>query len=784
MEHVEYLNNFHESKIIWDKEIGMVSPTQSNLKDTYYFALDTENTNVDNEKCITYATQLMCFGKKSHKSGTQVFLSQEERVMNLFTHPSKFWKYLNDCPEHRIECYVYNAEYDVNNLLNFAIKEFNLNQFVKSYEESLEYQGKYNAEKQFMKPNQTYTYDKISRNGKIYKCTIQLGACSVGKQKATKTVTIYDMAKKMTGSLKTNVEAFTPLKMNKADLDYSIFRDFGHRDYKEEELLYMWNDVYCLSDLVIEYVFSGKYKHTDKLTTSSMALANYKDELCEDVKDALLSPSNILYDVASQYMTYIKKSKLNFLLARGDEQKYKKVVNKYYDYCSKYSDGEQRFIIEEYFKPDDVFKFIFPETKFDMFDYIINSYCGGITRYHYKEDCGKWINKNGIGVDINSSFPYSYTTFKLPYGQGKLVTEFEELPTDKNKVYICRARVGNFKVKKNKEPNISKVMITSAFGTKKLDTWVKEFRGECIIKCTSADFEYFMKNYSYDYIEVLDYIEFKAKVGFFNRFTNKFYGIKCQKGVSKGIRSWVKLILNGVYGKFGQNKCSEMRCDVYNPDTNSIDDIIVREDDNVVELLSEGVYVALASFVTSYSRLHLLEVLNIINKTKGIEWRYCDTDSAYVTGDVDILKRAIKDYIDIDYTGELGKWKIEKYFDKIMIVGIKKYIYHGAELLTDKFTYHCTLSGINKKYFKFIEKYCENDDMCICELNDKSRDFIKKVQNEEIPYFVGSDENPFIYADKELKNRIIGAYRSIRKKTVIDGQILYASIYCIKGDVK
>ena len=43
--------------------------------------------------------------------------------------------------------------------------------------------------------------------------------------------------------------------------------------------------------------------------------------------------------------------------------------------------------------------------------------------------------------------------------------------------------------------------------------------------------------------------------------------------------------------------------------------------------------------------------------------------------------------------------------------------------------------------------------------------------------------NPFIYKDKECKEIIYGAYRSIRKKTVKNGQVLFNSVYCIKGDV-
>ena len=105
----------------------------------------------------------------------------------------------------------------------------------------------------------------------------------------------------------------------------------------------------------------------------------------------------------------------------------------------------------------------------------------------------------------------------------------------------------------------------------------------------------------------------------------------------------------------------------------------MRNDDGTIELISEGVYIPVASFVTSYSRIHLLSILNIINDTKGIQWRYCDTDSAYVTGDVNILKKALAHVIDFEDSGQLGLWKIEKYFDKILIIGIKKYIYFGGK---------------------------------------------------------------------------------------------------------
>ena len=57
MESIEYLNNYEYNKIEWDNTIEEYKNiTSSQLKDTILFSLDTENTNFNNERCITYAT--------------------------------------------------------------------------------------------------------------------------------------------------------------------------------------------------------------------------------------------------------------------------------------------------------------------------------------------------------------------------------------------------------------------------------------------------------------------------------------------------------------------------------------------------------------------------------------------------------------------------------------------------------------------------------------------------------------------------------------------------------
>lgn len=784
---IEYLNNFSIDKIIYDEKlIKCMNVSKSHIKDTVICSLDTENTNYKNERCITYATQLMKFGKKVDKTGKLTLTNPSERKMNLFTHPNKFWEYIVNSDNQRYEMYVFNAEYDVNNLLNFAIKEYNLKEYIPSVEQIEEYEDLYKQENVKLTTSDTFTYSKISRNGKIYKLDVQFGTVKNGKTTGIKRVTILDMSKKLPGRLVDNVEGFTTLKMNKTDLDYSIFRDYGHRDYKNEELLYMWNDVYCLCDLIIEYVFSGKYAHTDKLTTSSMALACYKDKLNEDLIIALDNKNHDLYKIAKNYYNYCLKYKIEYMKNNSEKGKYKKLFEKYNLLLMQLGEkeGTKQFIIDNYFNPKDSFSNVFPSLTFDEFEYAISSYCGGITRFHHKKDVGNWINEKGMGIDINSSFPYSYFTFKLPYGTPKFKKCKGNFTLKENKVYIIRFQVNSFKIKENKEPNIAKNMLNIPnLKLKNCDTWIKHYNDRCIITCTSVDYIYFIENYNYNNLQVLDYQEYNCINGLFNNFTISFYGIK-QTSKDKSLIKWAKLILNGAYGKFGQNKTSEIRHDEYDVESNSINDVINKNNGSNMELLSEGVYLPIASFITSYSRIHLLTVLNIINITNGVEWRYCDTDSSYVTGDVEILKSALVDYIDINYTGNLGLWKIEKYFDRMLIIGIKKYIYFGGQFENKDYSYHATLSGINGKYFEFIEDYCNIDDECICEISKQDRLYINLVNDGlEKCYTSENEKNPFIYKDKECTQMIKGAYRSIRKKTVIDGQILFNTIYCIKGEL-
>ena len=92
------------------------------------------------------------------------------------------------------------------------------------------------------------------------------------------------------------------------------------------------------------------------------------------------------------------------------------------------------------------------------------------------------------------------------------------------------------------------------------------------------------------------------------------------KEVGKGAkRSTAKLCLNSLYGKFGTNPQREERLVQFEDGIFSTTN--KDEDGNLLEYLSESIYLPMASFITSYAREVLLNAANNVYD----RFLYCDT---------------------------------------------------------------------------------------------------------------------------------------------------------------
>ncbi|MCK5633427.1 hypothetical protein KAH94_06735, partial [bacterium] len=117
----------------------------------------------------------------------------------------------------------------------------------------------------------------------------------------------------------------------------------------------------------------------------------------------------------------------------------------------------------------------------------------------------------------------------------------------------------------------------------------------------------------------------KAKI--FDGYIDKLYKIKqkAEKGSVDYMLS--KLLMNSLYGKFGQRR--EKRKIVVNPD-NIMGKEVVNFEMGIYseEVQSEATHIlpAIAAMVTCYARLELYECFEKVQKKKGKIY-YCDTDS-------------------------------------------------------------------------------------------------------------------------------------------------------------
>jgi len=170
------------------------------------------------------------------------------------------------------------------------------------------------------------------------------------------------------------------------------------------------------------------------------------------------------------------------------------------------------------------------------------------------------------------------------------------------------------------------------------------------------------------------------KAPIFKDFVLELYDLRLKYKQDGNIPfSWIiKLILNSLYGKFGQRGV-EWEEYGYNPDLpdgvfteingDNGEVSTFRVFDGLVEKKvsndeSYNSFPAISSFVTSYSRVHLWNL--IVHAGMENVW-YCDSDSLIVN---EIGYEQLKDFID---EHELGKLKVENEATLIEIRGCKDY---------------------------------------------------------------------------------------------------------------
>lgn len=293
------------------------------------------------------------------------------------------------------------------------------------------------------------------------------------------------------------------------------------------------------------------------------------------------------------------------------------------------------------------FKDFYPTPSPEHHNDIKQSYKGGFSYLNPKFK-GK-IVKDICVLDINSMYPAIMASRYLPFD----VPIFYKGKYEEDRIYPLYVQMFRckFKLKKGKIPSIQLKHNIHFNGTE----YLTSSNGEEIVLClTSVDMKLFYDQYDVSCEEWISGWKFKATKGLYKNYITKWSNNKIQakKDENWGLYTISKLYLNSLYGKMGA-------------DIQSVSKIPYLDENDVVHYKDgdpkpkKGIYIAMASFITSYGRDQIIRAAQTITDAynageSDIQFIYSDTDSLHIKSPRYEMPKGL----DIDDT-ILGYWKYE-----------------------------------------------------------------------------------------------------------------------------
>ena len=307
----------------------------------------------------------------------------------------------------------------------------------------------------------------------------------------------------------------------------------------------------------------------------------------------------------------------------------------------------------------------YPVPKYH--DDIKQSYKGGFTwlnpKYEHKRI------KRGLVLDVNSLYPSTMYFEYLPFGTG-LPFKGEYVYDDLYPLYI-QSFSCTFDLKPGKIPTIQIKHNSDYRGNEYLTTSGPVEVELCL---NSVDLELFFDQYKVYNYQPTGGWKFKATKGLFKEYIDKWSQnkINAKKEGNHGLYLISKLFLNSLYGKFGTS--NEVKSKVPYLGEDDVIHFKITDPEH-----KDPVYVALASFITSYSRLKTISAAQKImdNYNNGLSkanFVYADTDSLHIDlNGMDEEEFLSTCGLDIDPT-RLGAWDHEMTFKRAKYLRQKCYL--------------------------------------------------------------------------------------------------------------
>ena len=337
------------------------------------------------------------------------------------------------------------------------------------------------------------------------------------------------------------------------------------------------------------------------------------------------------------------------------------------------------------------FKRYFPTPKYH--EDVKQSYRGGFTYLNPK--FASVVVGNGIVLDVNSLYPSVMYDSDLPFGTPIFfIGEYKEDSIYPLYTQMIRCQ---FELKEGKIPTIQ---IKHGYDFVS-NEYLESSNGLEVTLClNSVDLKLFLEHYDVYNIEYISGWKFKSTRGLFTNYIDKWSNnkIKAKAEGNHGLYLISKLFLNSLYGKFGT-------------DTKIVSKIPYLAEDDVIHFKNsdveyrDGIYVAMASFITSYARLKTIssaqKIMDNYNSGKSkIQFVYADTDSLHCVSDDFELPEGL----DID-PYKLGAWKYESKFNKAKFLRQKCYIENSTEDIDNpnpNYELKITVSGMPKGCYPHV----------------------------------------------------------------------------------
>ena len=338
----------------------------------------------------------------------------------------------------------------------------------------------------------------------------------------------------------------------------------------------------------------------------------------------------------------------------------------------------------------------FPTPKYH--DDVKQSYRGGFT--YLNPDYSEKIIGKGIVLDVNSLYPSVMYDEYLPFGTPIYFNgKYEE-----DLIYPLYTQMIScqFELKKGKIPTIQ---IRYGYSFKANEYLTTSGDTEVVLCLNSVDLELFLEQYDVYNLEYISGWKFKATKGLFTDYIDKWSNNKIQakKDGNHGLYLISKLFLNSLYGKFGTDTRVRSKIPYLGEDNE------IHYKDGKAEIKG-GIYIAMASFITSYARKKTITSAQRImdNHRNGLskaQFVYADTDSLHIVLNGEDETKFLNDSnLDISDT-KLGAWKFETKFNRAKFLRQKCYIENSTEDVLNpnpEYNLKITVAGMPTDCHKYV----------------------------------------------------------------------------------